>query len=119
MDQVLRPFEFDEAISDKFVVALTVSEYTFHVTFVEVAADTELAVTPPNNPATVNTPTSKIALNRIGQHYSPANRSRSLPNILIGDSVAIPKRKGAQSPQRNPSRRSRDTLEPDTASVLT
>ena len=71
-DQVLRPVEFDEAISDKFFVALTVIDDTFHVTVVEVAADTELAVTPPNNPATTNTDTVTIRfmqqtlLNRIG-----------------------------------------------------
>ena len=72
LDQVLLPGEFDEAISDNFFVALTVSDDTFHVTFVEVAAETELAVTPPNNPATTNTDTVTIRfmqqtlLNRIG-----------------------------------------------------
>ena len=35
-DHVLRPVEFDEAISDKFFVALTVSDDTFHVTVVRV-----------------------------------------------------------------------------------
>ena len=61
-DQVFLPGEFDEAISDKFVVALTVSDDTFHVTVVDVAAVTELAVTPPNNPATASTATAIIRL---------------------------------------------------------
>ena len=61
-DQVLRPVEFDEAILDKFVVALTVSDDTFHVTVVLVAAVTELALTPANNPATISTDTAMIRL---------------------------------------------------------
>ena len=85
-DQVFLPGEFDEAISDKFVVALTVSDDTFHVTVVDVAAVTELAVTPPNNPATINTPARKIALDRMSEPYSPANPSRCLANRMIGDS---------------------------------
>ena len=36
-DQVFLPGEFDEAISDNFFVALTVSDDTFHVTVVDVA----------------------------------------------------------------------------------
>ena len=56
------PDEFDEAISDKFFVALTVSDDTFHVTVVDVAAVTELAVTPANNPATASTDTAIIRL---------------------------------------------------------
>jgi hypothetical protein len=76
-DHVLRPVEFDEAISDKFFVALSVSDDTFHVTVVDVAAATEPAVTPPNNPATVNTPTRKIALDLMSQHYNTPQRPRN------------------------------------------
>ena len=61
-DHVLRPFEFDEAISDKFFVTFTVIDDTFHVTVVFVAAATEPAVTPPNNPATASTATAIIRL---------------------------------------------------------
>ena len=60
-DQVFLPGEFDEAISDNFFVALTVSDDTFHVTVVFVAADTG-AFTPPNNPATASTATAIIRL---------------------------------------------------------
>jgi hypothetical protein len=56
-DHVLRPVEFDEARSDKFFVTLTVIDDTFHVTVVFVAAVTELAVTPLNNPTTTNADT--------------------------------------------------------------
>jgi hypothetical protein len=61
-DHVLRPVEFDEARSDKFFVALTVKDDTFHVTVVFVAAVTELAVTPLNNPVTASTDTAMIRL---------------------------------------------------------
>ena len=61
-DQVLLPGEFDEAILDKFVVVSTVSDDTFHVTVVLVAAVTELALTPPNNPAAASTDTAMIRL---------------------------------------------------------
>ena len=74
-DQVFLPGEFDEAISDKFLVTLTVSEAkskddTFHVTVVEVAAVTEPAVTPPNKVTTTSAPARKIALDRISEHYN-------------------------------------------------
>ena len=61
-DQVLRPVEFDEAILDKFVVALTVSDDTFHVTVVGFAGGTEPPVRPPNDPATASTDTAIIRL---------------------------------------------------------
>jgi len=70
-DHVFTPGEFDEAISDRFFVALTVKDDTFHVTVVDVAAATELAVTPPNKEATVNTPIVKIALDLMSQDYKP------------------------------------------------
>ena len=68
-DHVLRPVEFDEARSDKFFVTLTVIDDTFHVTVVDVAAATELAVTPPNEAVSANTPTRKPALERMNEHY--------------------------------------------------
>ena len=69
-DHVLRPVEFDEAISDKFFVALTVSDDTFHVTVVDVAAVTEPAVIPANKPTAVNAPTRKPALKRTSEPYN-------------------------------------------------
>ena len=69
-DHVLRPVEFDEARSDKFLVTLTVIDDTFQVTVVDVAAVTEPAVTLPNNPTTVNTPARKIALDRMSERFT-------------------------------------------------
>ena len=70
LDQVLRPDEFDEAISDKFFVTPTVKDDTFHVTVVDVSAVTEPAVIPANNPTTVNAPTRKPALKRTSEPYN-------------------------------------------------
>ena len=67
-DHVFTPGEFVEARSDSHSFWPAVIDDTFHVTVVFVAADTELAVTPPNNPTTVNTPTRKIALDRTNEH---------------------------------------------------
>ena len=54
-DQVFTPFEFDEATADRLFICPADSDDTFHVTVVFVAADTEPAVTPPNNPTTTAT----------------------------------------------------------------
>ena len=57
-DHVFTPFEFVEATADRFFSCPADKDDTFHVTVVFVAAATELAVTPPTNPATTNTTTT-------------------------------------------------------------
>jgi len=87
-DHVLTPGEFVVATFDRLLTWPAVMDDTFHVTVVFVAAATELAVTPPNNPATINTPVRKLSLERMKEHYNtPANPSRRLANRMIGDSV--------------------------------
>ena len=54
-DHVFTPFEFDEATADRLFICPADSDDTFHLTVVFVAADTEPAVTPPNNPTTTAT----------------------------------------------------------------
>ena len=68
-DHVLPPGEFVLATADKFLTWPAVKDVTFHVTVVDVAAVTEPAVTPANNPATINTTTRKLALERISEPY--------------------------------------------------
>ena len=68
-DQVFTPGEFVLATADKFLTWPAVKDVTFHVTVVDVAAVTEPAVTPANNPATINTTTRKLALERISEPY--------------------------------------------------
>ena len=62
-DQVLRPVEFDEAISDNFFVTPTVSDDTFHVTVVDFAAETGAFTKPTDN---IN-PTTATAMTRFIQ----------------------------------------------------
>ena len=73
-DHVLPPGEFVLATADKFLTWPAVKDDTFHVTVVDVAAVTEPAVTPPNNPATINTTTRKLALERISEPYKTSYR---------------------------------------------
>ena len=68
-DHVFTPGEFVEARSDSHSFWPAVIDDTLQVTVVFGAADTELAVTTPNNPATTNTPARKPALDRIGEAY--------------------------------------------------
>jgi hypothetical protein len=73
-DHVLTPVEFDVAIADRLFTWPTVKDDTFQVTVVFVAAATELAVTPPNNPVTTNTPARKLSLERMKEQYTPRRR---------------------------------------------
>ena len=75
-DHVLTPVEFVVAIADRLLTWPAVNDDTLHVTVVDVAAATELAVTPANNPTTINTPTRKIALDRISEPYNTPQRTR-------------------------------------------
>ena len=68
-DQVFTPVEFVVAIADRLLTWPAVNDDTFHVTVVDVAAATELAVTPPNEAVSANTPTRKPALERMNEHY--------------------------------------------------
>lgn len=68
-DHVLTTGEFIEVTADRLFVTPTVIDDTFHVTVVFVAAITEPVVTPPSNPATVNTPARKPALDRMSEPY--------------------------------------------------
>ena len=68
-DHVFTPGEFVEATADSSITHPAANDDTFHVTVVFVAAVTEPAVTPANNPATINTVTRKPALKRIRTTY--------------------------------------------------
>ena len=70
LDQVLRPGEFVEAISDKFFVTPTVIDDTFQNTGAKSAAATDVAVMPLNNPAIVTIPIREPALERTNGPYS-------------------------------------------------
>jgi hypothetical protein len=57
-DQVFTPGEFVETTVDNFLVSPADRDETFHVTFVDGAADTELStVTPTKTPTRSNIPT--------------------------------------------------------------
>ena len=66
-DHVFTPGEFVEATADSSITHPAANDDTFHVTVVFVAAVTELAITPPNNPATINALARKIALDCISE----------------------------------------------------
>ena len=70
-DQVFTPLEF--VVTSKSMGPLSPAGICVyrHVTVGFVAAATELAVAPPNKPATINTVTRRIALDRISEAYGP------------------------------------------------